>query len=72
MRTVVTVWEGASEECKRSIKNEIIVQGRVSEFTVHMWMRGERKPMHLYQCLIQKAFRKVLGQNIPLTELFPN
>lgn len=72
MRTVVTVWDSADKESKRQIKQQITAEGRVSELSVHKWMRGDRKPLYLYQVLIQKTFKKVLSVNIPLAELFPN
>lgn len=71
MRTVAKVWEGASEDARHDMVTRIMSQGKVAASTVYMWMRGDRKPQHLYQKLIQSTIQRVTGDSIPLTELFP-
>lgn len=70
MRTVIKVWEGASDDDRKDMVARIMTQGKVAPSTVYMWMRGERKPQHLYQKLIQTTIHKVTGNSIPLSELF--
>lgn len=70
MRTIKDVWSGLPDKQRRKILNEVVLKGDISFSTVYMWLRGERRPLPLYQELIAKVIFSVTGENIPVDELF--
>lgn len=54
----------------RMVVLEIAIKGSVSPSAVYAWARKERKPMPLYQKLVQRTIRRHFGITIPLEELF--
>lgn len=72
MRTIKEVWSGLADNQRKRILNEVVIKGGVSFSTVYMWLRGERRPMPLYQELISKAIFSTTGEKIPANELFTN
>lgn len=55
------LWEQLSETERRLIISEVVKKGNVDPSTVYKWMRGERKPLPLYQQLITKIISKYTG-----------
>lgn len=56
--SIKTLWEQLSETERRLIISEVVKKGNVGPFTVYKWLRGERKPLPLYQKLITKIIVK--------------
>ena len=72
MRTIKHVWSGLSEEQRKQVLADVVLQGGVAISTVYIWMQGRRNPLPLYQDLVSNVLGKVTGEKIPSTELFPN
>lgn len=68
--TIKTVWKKLSKEQSRNILSDIVGRGKVSIATAYAWVRGERRPLPLYQDLIAQVFSEHCGTYYNSNSLF--
>ena len=70
MKKTVSYYYKLDSEISKKIISDIVLQGEVSTSTAYMWMQGKRKPLPLYQKLIQKIIKKHYNETVSRKELF--
>jgi len=70
MKKTVSYYYELDSEISKKIISDIVLQGEVATSTAYMWMQGKRKPLPLYQKLIQKIIKKYYNETVSRKELF--
>lgn len=70
MKKTVSYYYELDSEISKKIIYDIVLQGEVATSTAYMWMQGKRKPLPLYQKLIQKIIKKYYNETVSRKELF--
>lgn len=70
MKKTVSYYYKLDSEISKKIISDIVLQGEVATSTAYMWMKGKRKPLPLYQKLIQKIIKKHYNETVSRKELF--
>lgn len=70
MKKTISYYYELDSEISKKIISDIVLQGEVATSTAYMWMQGKRKPLPLYQKLIQKIIKKYYNETVSRKELF--
>lgn len=70
MKRTVSYYYKLDSEISKKIVSDLVRQGEVSISTAYMWLQGKRKPLPLYQKLIQRLIKKHHNITVPRKELF--
>ena len=70
MKKTVSYYYELDSEISKKIISDIVLQGEVATSTAYMWMQGKRKPLPLYQKLIQMIIKKYYNETVSRKELF--
>lgn len=70
MKKTVSYYYELDSEISKKIISDIVLLGEVATSTAYMWMQGKRKPLPLYQKLIQKIIKKYYNETVSRKELF--
>lgn len=70
MKRTIDYFYRLDGEKAAQVMKDIVAIGEVAPDTAYKYMRGERKPLPLYQNLIKRLIRKYYNVDVPRKELF--